>query len=175
MRLNHRNIQLYERRIRMTIQTIGVVGAGSMGSGIANLAAVSGYQVILRDVEERFVEGGIARIDKFMSRSVEKGKMTEEEKAETLGRITTTTDIEDLKDADVVIEAIIEDMDAKKSVFAELDRIIPEDVILATNTSSMSITEIASETNRADRVAGVHFFNPNYIMKPGEVLRGFTS
>jgi len=175
MRLNHRNIQLYERRIRMTIQTIGVVGAGSMGSGIANLAAVSGYQVILRDVEERFVEGGIARIDKFMSRSVEKGKMTEEEKAETLGRITTTTDIEDLKDADVVIEAIIEDMDAKKSVFAELDRIIPEDVILATNTSSMSITEIASATNRADRVAGMHFFNPAQLMKLVEVVRGFNT
>src|SRR5699024_542043 len=142
---------------------------------IANLAAASGYQVILRDVEDRFVESGLARIDKFMSKSVERGKLTEEQKAETLNRITTTTNIEDLKDADVVIEAIIEDMDAKKSVFAELDRVVPEDVILATNTSSMSITEIASATNRQDRVAGMHFFNPAQLMKLVEVVRGFNT
>ncbi|GAB3053269.1 3-hydroxyacyl-CoA dehydrogenase family protein [Virgibacillus ainsalahensis] len=159
----------------MAIQTVGVVGAGSMGSGIANLAATSGYNVILRDVEERFIENGLSRIDKFMSKSVEKGKITEEEKAEVLGRIQVTTKIEDLKEADVVIEAIIEDMDAKKSVFADLDRIVPEGTILATNTSSMSITEIASATNRPERVAGMHFFNPAQLMKLVEVVRGYET
>lgn len=159
----------------MTIQTVGVVGAGSMGSGIANLAASSGFNVILRDVEERFLESGLSRINKFMSKSVEKGKITELEKAEIIARIRTTTEIEDLKDADIVIEAIIEDIDAKKSVFAELDRIVPEGTILATNTSSMSITEIANATNRPDRVAGMHFFNPAQLMKLVEVVRGFNT
>lgn len=159
----------------MTIQTVGVVGAGSMGSGIANLAASSGFNVILRDVEERFLESGLSRINKFMSKSVEKGKITELEKAEIIARIHTTTEIEDLKDADIVIEAIIEDIDAKKSVFAELDRIVPEGTILATNTSSMSITEIANATNRPDRVAGMHFFNPAQLMKLVEVVRGFNT
>lgn len=159
----------------MTIQTVGVVGAGSMGSGIANLAASSGFNVILRDVEERFLESGLSRINKFMSKSVEKGKITELEKAEIIARIHTTTEIEDLKDADIVIEAIIEDIDAKKSVFAELDRIVPEGTILATNTSSMSITEIANATNRPDRIAGMHFFNPAQLMKLVEVVRGFNT
>ncbi len=159
----------------MTIQTVGVVGAGSMGSGIANLAASSGFNVILRDVEERFLESGLSRINKFMSKSVEKGKITELEKAEIIARIRTTTEIEDLKDADIVIEAIIEDIDAKKSVFAELDRIVPEGTILATNTSSMSITEIANATNRPDRIAGMHFFNPAQLMKLVEVVRGFNT
>lgn len=110
-----------------------------------------------------------------MDKSIAKGRMTVEQKAETLERVTFTTSLEDLKPADVVIEAIIEDLDAKKAVFAELDRIMPEDVILATNTSSMSITVIAEATKRPDRVAGMHFFNPPQIMKLVEVVRGYKT
>ncbi|API93042.1 3-hydroxybutyryl-CoA dehydrogenase [Virgibacillus pantothenticus] len=159
----------------MTIQTVGVVGAGSMGSGIANLAASAGYHVILRDVEERFIENGLSRMNKFMSKSVEKGKITAEEKEEVMNRITTTTEIEDLHAADIVIEAIIENMEAKKTVFAELDRVVSERTIIATNTSSMSITEIASATKRPESVAGMHFFNPAQLMKLVEVVRGFNT
>lgn len=157
------------------IKTIGVVGAGSMGAGIANLAALNGFNVVLRDIEDRFLEGALARLDKFMSKSVERGKMTEEEKQEALGRIQTTTKLEDLKDVDVVIEAVLEDLDLKKDVFSQLDEIVREDVILATNTSSMSITEIAAATKRPDRVAGMHFFNPAQLMKLVEVVRGYET
>lgn len=159
----------------MKIQTIGVVGAGSMGSGIANLAALNGFQVILRDIEERFLDNALHRMDQFMSKSVERGKMTEEQKQEALGRISTTTNLEEFSAADVVIEAVIEDLDLKKEVFKELDRIVREDVILATNTSSMSITEIASATNRPERVAGMHFFNPAQLMRLVEVVRGYKT
>ncbi|MFZ4452665.1 3-hydroxyacyl-CoA dehydrogenase family protein [Salibacterium aidingense] len=159
----------------MTIQTVGVVGAGAMGGGIANLAAMSECQVILRDVEERFLEKGLANINKFMDKSVSKGKMTEEQKSAVLDRITTTTDLSDLNKADVVVEAVIEDLEIKKNVFKELDDILPEGVIIATNTSSMSITTIASATNRPDRVAGMHFFNPAQIMKLVEVVRGYET
>lgn len=159
----------------MTIKTVGVVGAGSMGAGIANLAALNGFNVILRDIEDRFLEGAMARLDQFMAKSVERGKMTVEQKLETLARIQTTTNLEDLKDADVVIEAVIEDMDLKKDVFSQLDEIVREEVILATNTSSMSITEIAAATKRPDRVAGMHFFNPAQLMKLVEVVRGYET
>lgn len=159
----------------MSIQTIGVVGAGSMGAGIANLAAINGFHVILRDIEERFLDGALARMDKFMSKSVERGKMTEDQKQEALSKIKTTTNLNDMKDADVVIEAVIEDMELKKEVFSQLDEITRQDVILATNTSSMSITEIASVTKRPDRVAGMHFFNPAQLMKLVEVVRGFET
>lgn len=159
----------------MTIKTVGIVGAGAMGSGIANLAASCGFNVILRDVEQRFLDNGLSRIDKFMSKSIERGKLTEVEKEEILSRIHTTTEIEDFSTADIVIEAIVENIDAKKSVFAELDRIVSENVIIATNTSSMSITEIASATNRPDRVAGMHFFNPAQLMKLVEIVRGFDT
>lgn len=159
----------------MTIKTIGIVGAGSMGAGIANLAALNGFNVVLRDIEERYLEGALARIDQFMSKSVERGKMTVEQKQETLARIVTTTKLEELKDVDVVVEAVIEDLELKKEVFSQLDEIVREDVILATNTSSMSITEIAAATRRPDRVAGMHFFNPAQLMKLVEVVRGFET
>ncbi|MEK3937122.1 3-hydroxyacyl-CoA dehydrogenase family protein [Sporosarcina sp. FSL W7-1349] len=159
----------------MTIQTIGVVGAGSMGSGIANLAALNGFNVILRDIEDRFLDNGMKRIAGFMQKSVERGKMTEDEKEATLGRIRTTTNMEDFKDADLVIEAVIENMDLKKEVFQQLDEITRDEVILATNTSSMSITEIAAVTKRPDRVAGLHFFNPAQLMKLVEIVRGYNT
>lgn len=159
----------------MTITTVGVVGAGAMGSGIANLAASSGFQVILQDINESYVQAGLARIEKFMEQSVAKGKITEGHKAEVLERIKVTTNLEDFEVADLVIEAVIENMDVKKSVFSQLDEILPKEAIITTNTSSMSITEIAEATKRPDRVGGMHFFNPAQIMKLVEVVRGFKT
>lgn len=159
----------------MTIQTIGVVGAGSMGTGIANLAAINGFNVVLRDIEERFLESALNRMSKFMDKSVTRGKLTEEQKQEALSRIQTTTRLEDFKDVDLVIEAVIEDLNLKKEVFSALDKIVREGVILTTNTSSMSITEIAAATNRPELVAGMHFFNPAQIMKLVEVVRGYKT
>ena len=159
----------------MEIKTIGVIGAGVMGNGIAQVAAMAGYNVIMRDIEDRFVEGGLKNIDKFLSKSVEKGKMTPEQKSEIMGRIKGTTYMGSLKDADFVIEVVIEVMDVKKKVFAELDKITRKDVILSSNTSSMSLTEIATATNRPDKVVGMHFFNPVPLMKLVEVIRGIKT
>lgn len=159
----------------VAVKTIGVVGAGAMGTGIANLAAMSGFEVVLRDIEERFLENSKKRMDAFMEKSVARNKMTVEEKESALNRIKTTTDLKDLKDVDFVIEAVLEDMELKKSVFKELDEVTRDDVILATNTSSMSITEIAAATKRPERVAGFHFFNPAQIMKLVEIVRGFNT
>jgi 3-hydroxybutyryl-CoA dehydrogenase len=159
----------------MEIKTIGVLGAGVMGNGIAQVAAQSGYNVILRDIEDRFVESGIKNVDKFLAKSVEKGKMTAEAKNEIMGRIKGTTNMGDLKDVDFIIEVIIEVMDVKKKVFAELDEITRKDVILSTNTSSMSITEIATATKRPDKVVGMHFFNPVPLMKLVEIVRGHST
>ncbi len=159
----------------MEIKTIGVVGAGAMGSGIAQVAATAGYQVIMRDIEDRFVERGLSGIDKFLTRSVQKGKVTEDQKKEIIGRIKGTTDLNDLKEVDYVIEAVIEDLDLKKEVFKALDGICRPEVILTSNTSSMSITEIAAATNRPDKVAGMHFFNPAPIMKLVEIIHGFNT
>ncbi len=157
----------------MEIKKIGVVGAGTMGNGIAQVAALIGCEVIMRDVEERFVQNGLKNIDRFLSKSVEKGKMTEDQKQGVLGRIKGTTNMADLAEVDFVIEAVIEDMDLKRSVFKDLDGICRADVILATNTSSMSITEIAVATQRPEKVVGMHFFNPVPLMRLVEVIRGF--
>ncbi|MCX7966758.1 MAG: 3-hydroxyacyl-CoA dehydrogenase NAD-binding domain-containing protein [Syntrophorhabdaceae bacterium] len=159
----------------MEIKTIGVIGAGVMGNGIAQVAAMAGYNVIMRDIEDRFVEGGLKNIDKFLSKTVEKGKMTPEQKSEIMGRIKGTTDMGLLKDADFVVEVVVEVMDVKKKVFAELDEITRKDVILSTNTSSMSITEIATATKRPDKVVGMHFFNPVPLMRLVEVIRGMQT
>ena len=157
----------------MEIKKIGVVGAGTMGNGIAQTAALIGCEVIMRDVEERFVQNGLKNIDRFLSKSVEKGKMTEDQKQGVLGRIKGTTSMADLAEVDFVIEAVIEDMNLKRSVFKDLDGICRADVILATNTSSMSITEIAVATQRPEKVVGMHFFNPVPLMRLVEVIRGF--
>lgn len=159
----------------MEIKTIGVVGAGAMGNGIAQVAAQAGYNVIMRDIEDRFVEGGIKNIDKFLAKSVEKGKMTAEQKSGIMGKIKGTTKLGDLKDVDFVVEVIIEVMDVKKKVFAELDELTRPDVILSSNTSSMSITEIATATKRPDKVVGMHFFNPVPLMRLVEVVRGYAT
>lgn len=155
----------------MDIKVIGVLGAGSMGNGIAQLAAQAGYQVVMRDIEDRFVENGLKAIEKFLAKSVEKGKMTEEQKKGILGKIKGTTRMEDLKDVDFVIEAVFEDLELKKGVFKQLDELTRSSVILTTNTSSMSVTEIAMSTKRPEKVAGMHFFNPAPLMKLVEVIR----
>jgi len=157
----------------MEIKVIGVLGAGTMGNGIAQVAAQAGYQVIMRDIEDRFVENGLRAIEKFLTKGVEKGKITEEAKKETLSRIRGTTRMEDLSEADLAIEAVFEDLDLKKSLFKELDRLTRPEVILTSNTSSMSITEIAMATQRPKKVAGMHFFNPAPLMKLVEVIRCF--
>lgn len=154
---------------------IGVVGSGTMGGGIAHLAALSGFQVIVCDIEQTFLDNALQRMQSFMDKSIAKGRMTAEEKEAVLGRVTCTTNLEEMKEADIVIEAIIEDLEAKKELFTQLDRIVPENTILATNTSSMSITVIAEATNRQERVAGLHFFNPPQIMKLVEVVRGYKT
>ena len=157
----------------MTIQKIGVLGAGSMGGGIAHLAAVKGFEVVLCDVEQRFVEGAIKRIAAFMDKSIEKQKMTVDEKEVALKRITITTQMEDLATVDMVIEAIFEDIDVKKSAFEKLDKICGPETIFGSNTSSMSITALAAATSRPDKVVGLHFFNPPLIMRLVEVIRGY--
>jgi len=160
----------------MEIKTIGVVGAGSMGSGIAQIAAAAGYNVIMLDVEEKFITRGQGGIDKFLAKSVEKGKMTADAKSALLGRIKGTTKMADLKDVDYVVEAVFEDIELKKKVFKELDALLKKEVIIATNTSSLSITEIASATGRPEKVVGMHFFNPVPLMRLVEVIRNqFTN
>jgi len=159
----------------MEIKKIGVVGAGAMGNGIAQMAAQIGCDVIMRDIKDEFVERGIKSIDRFLSRSVEKGKLEAVEKDAILGRVKGTTDMSQLGGADFVIEAVIEDLDLKKGVFKELDEICRPEVILASNTSSMSLTEIASATKRPEKVCGMHFFNPVPLMRLVEVIRGFST
>jgi 3-hydroxybutyryl-CoA dehydrogenase len=160
----------------MEIKTIGVLGAGTMGNGIAQVAAQAGFNVVMRDIEDRFVQGGLKSIDKFLAKSVEKGKMTADQKDAVMGRIKGTTKIEDMKECDFVIEAVLEVMDLKKEVFKALEETCRPEVILSTNTSSMSITEIATAVKRQDKIVGMHFFNPVPLMKLVEVVRGhFTS
>jgi 3-hydroxybutyryl-CoA dehydrogenase len=159
----------------MNIKVIGVLGAGTMGNGIAQVAAQAGYQVVMRDIEDRFVQNGLKAIEKFLTKSVEKGKMKEEEKKAIIARVKGTIRVEDLKDADVVIEAVFEDLDLKKNLFKQLDELTRPEVILTTNTSSMSITEVAMATKRPGKVAGMHFFNPAPLMKLVEVIRGIHS
>jgi 3-hydroxybutyryl-CoA dehydrogenase len=159
----------------MEIKKIGVIGAGTMGNGIAQLAAQIGCDVVMRDVEMRFVDSGLKKIDGFLTKSVEKGKLEQKEKDTILGRIKGTTDMADLKDVDFVVEAVIEDLNLKKSVFKELDELCKPDVILSTNTSSMSITEIAASTKRPEKICGMHFFNPVPLMKLVEIIRGYST
>lgn len=159
----------------MEIEKICVLGAGTMGSGIAQVAAQAGFQVVMRDIDERFVNSGLGAIDRFLTRSVEKQKITQDEKKAILGRIRGTVSMNEIEAADFVIEAVLEDLELKKSVFAELDRLCRPEVIFTSNTSSMSITEIAAATGRPERVAGMHFFNPTPLMKLVEVIRGFQT
>ena len=157
------------------MKKIFVLGAGTMGAGIVQAFAQKGYEVIVRDIKDEFVERGIAGINKGLSKQVAKGKMTEEVKEEILSRISGTTDMNLAADCDLVVEAAIENMKIKKEIFAELDSICKPETILASNTSSLSITEVASATKRVDKVIGMHFFNPAPVMKLVEIIRGIAT
>lgn len=160
----------------MNIRQFTVIGAGQMGSGIAQTAAQSGLEVCLHDLKEEFIQRGLKGIEKNLSRNVEKGRMSETEKAEVLGRIRVTSNLEEAAtDADIVVEAAIENMEVKTDLFRQLDSMVPAQGILATNTSSLPITEIAAVTRRPERVIGMHFMNPVPVMKLVEVIRGLAT
>ncbi|QUW21140.1 3-hydroxybutyryl-CoA dehydrogenase [Sporosarcina sp. Marseille-Q4063] len=159
----------------MTIQKVMVIGAGQMGGGIAQVCAQAGYDILLNDIKEESYTKGLAVISKNLSRNVEKGRMSEEEKTAVLGRITKSLDLQDAKNADIVIEAAVENMEVKRSIFAKLDEIAPDHAILASNTSSLPITEIAAATNRPEKVIGMHFMNPVPVMKLVEIIRGLAT
>lgn len=155
------------------VKKVAVMGAGDMGHGIAEAALLAGYKVALRDVEQKFIDKGIARIKESLAKMVEKQKVSEENQRAMLGRLDTFVDIaQAIKDADFVIEAVPEIMDVKRKVFQELDKSAPKHTVLASNTSNMSITEIAGVTKRPDKVVGMHFFNPAVIMRLVEVIKG---
>jgi 3-hydroxybutyryl-CoA dehydrogenase len=153
------------------IRTVAVVGSGLMGSGIAEVAARAGFHTIVREIDDATLERGIGRTRKSLDRAVDKGKMEPEARDETFGRIRGTTRLEDLADADIVIEAIVENLDAKKELFGALDGICPDHTLFASNTSSLTVTEMAAATRRPDRFVGLHFFNPVPVMKLVEVVR----
>ncbi|PFU41644.1 3-hydroxybutyryl-CoA dehydrogenase [Bacillus cereus] len=159
----------------MGVQKIVVIGAGQMGSGIAQVCAMAGYDVKVQDLKQEQLDRGLAVITKNLARQVEKGRMKEEEKEATLNRLTWTLDLNSVKEADLVIEAAVEKMDIKKKIFANLDEIAPEHAILATNTSSLPITEIAAVTKRPEKVIGMHFMNPVPVMKLVEIIRGLAT
>jgi 3-hydroxybutyryl-CoA dehydrogenase len=154
------------------VETVGVVGAGTMGNGIAQVAATAGYDVVMRDIEPEFVERGLDSIDDSLDRLVRKERVSEADADAARDRITGTTDFDDLAGADLVVEAAVENMDVKTDVFADLDDLVDDDVVLATNTSTLSITSIAAATDRENLVVGLHFMNPVPVMKGVEVVRG---
>lgn len=154
---------------------ICVIGAGTMGTGIAQVCAESGYEVVLKVNREKYIEKTQLDISKNLDRNVKRGRMTEEEKETVLSRIISTMDLDLIKDSDVVIEAATEDMERKKALFIEMDKICKSEAIFATNTSSLSITDIASATNRPDRFIGMHFFNPVPVMKLVEIIKGIAT
>ena len=156
----------------MNIQKIGVIGAGTMGGGIAQVAAQSGYEVVLKDVKEEYVKAGFAKIKERLGKRVGEGKLEIFEKDRILSNIKTTTSLEDCRNADLVIEAVIEKEDIKKQIFNELDTICNDETVFASNTSSISITRLAEITKRPERFAGMHFMNPAYAMKLVEVVKG---
>lgn len=157
------------------MKKICVIGAGTMGAGIAQVFITSGYEVILKDIKEEFVDRGIIKIRSELQKLVEKGRITENIKEDTLSRLKGTTNVDLIKDCDLVIEVAVENMDIKRSIFEELDRICKAETIFATNTSSLSITEIATATGRSDKFIGMHFFNPAPLMKLVEIIRGMAT
>ncbi|MWG33248.1 3-hydroxyacyl-CoA dehydrogenase family protein [Halomarina oriensis] len=155
-----------------SIERIGVVGAGTMGGGIAQVCAQQGYDVVVRDVEQEFLDRGFEAIEESLGRLVNAEKLTQAEADAARERLTGTTELADLAECDVVVEAAVENMDVKQDIFADLDEAVPEDVVLATNTSTLSITTIASATERPELVVGLHFMNPVPVMKGVEVVTG---
>jgi 3-hydroxybutyryl-CoA dehydrogenase len=159
----------------MDIKTVGVLGCGLMGSGIAQVCAAAGYKTIVREVDQAVLDKGLGRTKKFLDGGVEKGKVTPEERDKTLGNLTGTTKVDDFKDCDLIIEAIIENVDEKAKTFAAVEAVVGEHTILCSNTSSLCITELAAKTKRPDKFAGLHFFNPVPLMKLVEVIRGLAT
>lgn len=162
--------------IQMEIKKICVLGAGLMGNGIAQICAQAGYQVFIRDIEQRFIDSGMSAIKNNLSRDVDKGKKTQTEVNAILGRIKTTLDLKEAAaDADLVVEVVIEVMDVKKRVYEELEKVVKPDCLFFTNTSGFSITELAASTKRPERFIGTHFFNPVPVMKLLEIIRGYET
>jgi len=159
----------------MPIKKIGVVGGGIMGSGIAQVASSAGYDVILNDIDDRYLDRAFTAISDSLERMVKKEKITPDDKKNIIGRINRSTRLEDFSDADFVVEAVIEDKDLKNDIFTRLDGICPEEVILASNTSSISITSLAGVTSRSDKVIGMHFINPVPVMKLIEIIKGLDT
>ena len=157
------------------IKTVGVLGCGLMGAGIAQVSAAAGYKTIVREVAQGAVDKGLGRIDKFLSGSVEKGKLTAEQRDKTLANLSGTTTFDDMAECDLIIEAIIENVEEKAKTFGALDAIVKDSTIFCSNTSSLCITELAAKTKRPDRFAGLHFFNPVPLMKLVEVIRALTT
>ena len=156
-------------------RTVGVLGCGLMGSGIAQVAAAAGYKTIVREVNDKALHAGLERIKKFLADGVAKGKVTEEAQNTTLGNLTGTTNTADLKDCDIVIEAIVESLDDKRAIYEAVEAVVRPETIIASNTSSLCITELASTTKRPDRFGGLHFFNPVPLMKLVEVIPALTT
>jgi len=159
----------------MAIKKVGIVGCGQMGSGIAIACVQAGLQVTVIDMNDELIRKGIGLIDSYLSKSVEKNKLSQQDKDTFMSDIKGTINMGDLTDCDFIIEAVLEKLDLKKSIFAELDKIIPQQVVLATNTSTLSIIDIAMATRRPDKVIGIHFFNPAPIMKLIEVIRSVAT
>ncbi len=158
----------------MDVKTIGIIGAGTMGSGIAQVAAASGFSVLLNDIDQSYLDRALKGIDKSLAKLIEKGKITED-KAAILGRVKPTAELEDLKAADFVVEAVFEDFDVKKKVLTALDKILAPEIILASNTSSISITRLAAQTARPSQFMGMHFMNPVPLMTLVELVRGLAT
>ena len=159
----------------MEIKTVGVVGAGQMGNGIAQVAAYSGFRVVMSDIADSFVQKGLATISKNLDRMVEKGKIPSQKKNEIMGRIKGTIQVKDMADADFVVEAAIENETLKLNIFKELDQVCRKEIILSSNTSSISITKVASATQRPSQVIGMHFMNPVPVMQLVEIIRGLQT
>lgn len=159
----------------MAVHTIGVAGCGLMGSGIAQVSAQAGYRTIVREIDDATAEAGLARIDKFLSAGVKRGKVTPEQREATLGNLAVTSRVEDLAGCDLVIEAIVEQIGAKREFFNALEPLVGPDTLFASNTSSLCITELAAATARPDRFVGIHFFSPVPVMKLVEVIRGIET
>jgi 3-hydroxybutyryl-CoA dehydrogenase len=159
----------------MTVKRVGIVGSGTMGSGIAEVAAKTGHEVVLRSRQQDTADRMVASLEKSLAKQVEKGRLSEEDSAAALGRITATSDLGELAGCDLVIESIVEEIGPKRHLFNELDRICGDHTILATNTSTLPVIELAMETGRPDKVCGVHFFNPAPAMAPVEIVRPLTA
>ena len=159
----------------MTVKRVGIVGSGIMGAGIAETAAKAGFEVVLRSRRQETADATVAGFEKSLAKQVERGKLSEEDRAAALSRVTATSDVNDLADVDLVLESVIEDLDTKRHLFRELDRIVGKDAILATNTSTLPVVDLAMETNRPHLVCGIHFFNPAPAMSLVEIIRPLTA